>query len=213
MWRLLISMLVVVFGFFLLDTQYTNELLLNGKRERSGDLSMEGSVMLDPNETLQPGELEVAALRIGDRQGRRLWALSNAYAYCYDSSNEIVVVPAHFVTDMASIPRLARFLYDPADFAEAAVVHDWIYAVGEPGRRNDADNIMRSMLVETGHSTRRANIVHFVVSKFGAKGYGLDDDFLFFDFDADDNEDKFITELRRPETAFRTVGSCEHFAE
>jgi hypothetical protein len=79
----------------------------------------------------------------------------------------VIEVPKGFVTDFASIPCLARLFQGPADkVGDAAIVHDWLYAVSKPeetsgpetgGVREFADRIFRSYLLETGISERRTN--------------------------------------------------------
>ncbi len=51
------------------------------------------------------------------------------------------------------------------------MVHDWLYSVGEPGRRGEADDIFRDALEELGVDVARRNIMHGAVTAFGAGGY------------------------------------------
>ena len=73
------------------------------------------------------------------RDGRRGAVLADDIAYIsYNFENglpnaraNITIVPRYFVTDFASIPWPASYLISPfGDHAEAAVVHDWLYALG-----------------------------------------------------------------------------------
>jgi len=119
-------------------------------------------------------------LRSGKRDGRTLWALSDDYAYFSDRYCKFVVVPHGFVTDLASIPRLGRLAYNPANYAEAALVHDWLYAIGEPGKRTEADEMFRDILIETGRADSAQQLFRFTQAG-GKSGYGLASDFAFWD--------------------------------
>jgi len=134
-------------------------------------------------------------LRRGERGGRRLWALSDEYAYCHDETQELILVPRGFVTDLTSIPSLARVIYNPADYAEAALVHDYLYAVGASDWRPNADEVFRAILIETNHSRRRAEVLFRAVRIGGNGGYGLADDWLFWDLD----EREFTENEPKPE--------------
>jgi len=120
-------------------------------------------------------------LRSGERDGRTLWALRGDYAYFSDRFCKFVVVPHGFVTDLASIPRLGRLAYNPANYAEAALVHDWLYAIGETGMRLSADQMFRDVLVETGREDSAQRLFQFTRAG-GEGGYGLETDFVFWDY-------------------------------
>jgi hypothetical protein len=55
-------------------------------------------------------------------------------------NKEIITVPIGFATDYASVPRLFWRLFPPwDDYSPAAVIHDYIYVVGDrPRRKADA---------------------------------------------------------------------------
>ena len=65
------------------------------------------------------------------RRGRRLVQLCKPFVYSLEDDGFIlnVVVPAGFISDLASIPRILWPLL-PADgvYQEAAIVHDWMYS-------------------------------------------------------------------------------------
>ena len=62
--------------------------------------------------------------------GKR-WELMQQFTYYVgeENSNEIIVVPAGFITDFASIPQLFWSLIGPptGKYGKAAVVHDFCY--------------------------------------------------------------------------------------
>jgi hypothetical protein len=141
--------------------------------------------------------------------GTRLHRLVGSYTYVYDETCEAVTVPEHFVTDFASIPQALRMRHNPADYAEAALVHDWLYAVGTNGdeeAREKADDVFKALLLETGIRRRRARELHLAVRAGGGAGFGKPSDFAFWSpvgrqvYEEDPAE--------KPSDPFREVG-CE----
>ena len=69
------------------------------------------------------------------QQGRQTWKLLQPLVYQSDKLGRHVTVPAGFVTDYASVPRLPFAFWLAGDTAhEAAVVHDWLYTSHEVDR-------------------------------------------------------------------------------
>jgi uncharacterized caspase-like protein len=67
--------------------------------------------------------------------GRGTWRLLTLFAYKSDVADTVFVVPAGFVTDFASVPRIpVAFLLTGDCAQEAAVIHDWLYTSHEVGR-------------------------------------------------------------------------------
>lgn len=65
-----------------------------------------------------------------EKLGEDKWRLLKNWMYL-TRSGMVLLVPAGFVCDLASIPRIAwQFVGSPADSAEAAVLHDYVYAKG-----------------------------------------------------------------------------------
>ena len=55
------------------------------------------------------------------------------YIHVKSRPNVAIVVPPHFVTDFASVPRPFRWLAPPdGPYAAASVIHDWLYSIAEP---------------------------------------------------------------------------------
>jgi len=107
-----------------------------------------------------------------ERDGRTTVVVIQPFGYRRPGSDRVIWVPATYVTDFASIPRVGRWLIPPfGRHAIAAVVHDWLYSVGEPGRRGEADDVFREALDELGVDVIRRNVMHRAVSAFGAGGY------------------------------------------
>ncbi|MCI5045841.1 MAG: DUF1353 domain-containing protein [Aquisalinus sp.] len=165
------------------------------------------------NETLLSPMAITGSLRVDLKQGRPMYVLIDDYYYCYDKTNELIRVPAGFVYDMASIPRPAWVLYQPARFPEASLVHDWLYAIAEgkgteveKEMRTKADDILRSIIVESGRGERAAATVHFATTRFGGRGYGLPEDFQFWNFDTD----AYATPRPKPASGYVQVNNCRN---
>lgn len=79
------------------------------------------------------------------RAGRSLWALQRPMSYyAGPDRNEEIVVPAGFVTDLASIPRLVWSFYPPdGPWVKSAIVHDFLYDTQGDGRWNSAAGVNR----------------------------------------------------------------------
>lgn len=97
-----------------------------------------------------PRPLNVAIMdKDQEREGRTTAALVDAFGYKDNIERLIIEVPKTFLTDFASIPHWARAVLSPfGRHAKAAVLHDWLYAIGEPGLRELADRIFRNAMEE-----------------------------------------------------------------
>ena len=107
--------------------------------------------------------------RIG---GQRVGIVMSDWIYCYPPTGEVILVPRGYMTDFASIPRAARSFIDIfGNNAEAAVAHDWLYAVGEAGKRPYADDLFRYALMEQGVNLVTRNLMHAAVNAGGGDAY------------------------------------------
>jgi hypothetical protein len=93
--------------------------------------------------------------------GRRVWRLVQEFRLsvtvdgCDEQDNGYLLVdisvPAGFESDYASIPRVFWMVWGPDQAAEAAVIHDWLYA--HPAvDRHFADTMLRLVMRLTGKS-------------------------------------------------------------
>lgn len=87
--------------------------------------------------------------------GRGTWRLLEPLEYSSDLLGGIVSVPAGFLTDFASVPRIpVAFLFMGNQVHEAAVVHDWLYSThafeGKPITRETADQVFREACIACG---------------------------------------------------------------
>jgi hypothetical protein len=111
------------------------------------------------------------------RDGRCVWALSTPLIYAAGPAGAAVIVPAGYVTDLASIPRFAWSLGFAPDgpWAKAAVVHDYLYATrGLSGRysRAQADGILDQAMAALGVPAWRRAVIWAAVRLGGAGGWG-----------------------------------------
>lgn len=99
--------------------------------------------------------LQAVLVRVGE------WALSHRLVW-QDSDGKVsstIVVPAHFVTDYASVPKCLRDLLVDADESKRPfVLHDWLYCSNKRGSmtRAEADALLRKAMVEDGHGKLKA---------------------------------------------------------
>lgn len=86
----------------------------------------------------------------GSADGRGTWKLVEPLEYQSDLLKRTLTVPAGFVTDFASVPRIpVAFLLTGNSAHEAAVVHDWLYSTHEVDRAT-ADAVFREACVACG---------------------------------------------------------------
>lgn len=90
-----------------------------------------------------PGSF-LAPLRLEHEGGRR-WMVVEEFTYL-TRAGELIVVPAGFVTDGASVPRLLWWLFPPfgGNYDEAAVIHDHLYSEAELYAGDDDGHVSRA---------------------------------------------------------------------
>ena len=78
-----------------------------------------------------------------------------------------VSIPAHFETDLATIPRICWIIISPFDLGlTGPIVHDWHYENHILTRRR-ADEIFRHMILEGGAPGWKCWIAWVMVRLFG----------------------------------------------
>ena len=87
------------------------------------------------------------------------------------AANRLIRVPAGFVTDFASVPRIpfAFMLFGNVGH-RSATVHDYLYSTGQVSRA-DADAILKELLQAEGAGTIRANLMYAGVRVAGGSHY------------------------------------------
>ncbi|ACL94047.3 DUF1353 domain-containing protein [Caulobacter vibrioides] len=122
---------------------------------------------------MMPLPLVVAVLDSEDeKEGRTCAIVAFGFRYIHPASGAQVDVPEGYVTDFASIPAPVRGLFPPfGRHAKAAVLHDWLYLIGEPGQRAFADRIFLDAMDDLRVSLVRRSIMHRAVRLAGGGAY------------------------------------------
>lgn len=125
--------------------------------------------------------------------GKRRWELFTPYTYyrdpVYRSDGTIkppeeyserekrlftsgdIVVPAGFITDLASIPSIFWSMFPPHDeYAKAAILHDYLYETGMV-TREEADYIFYEAMGVLDVSKWKRQIIYRAVRLFGGSSY------------------------------------------
>ncbi len=126
----------------------------------------------------------VAILADMERSGRTLAVVIKDYTYMHaiGVTDVNVTVPQGFVTDFASIPKEFQWLIHPfGSHAPAAVLHDFLYAIGQKGVRRYADALFLHAMRESGVRRWRRRTMYVMVRVFGGRGYGRSGDWAFAD--------------------------------
>ena len=107
--------------------------------------------------------------------GKR-WRLHEGFTYRCKTPRDwedtlIIVVPAGFVTDFASVPKIFQNIL-PAwgKYGKAAVVHDYLYQFGyinEWMTRRMADDIFYGAMLVSGTKPWKAKVMYWAVRLFG----------------------------------------------
>ncbi len=124
------------------------------------------------------------------RGGRSLWGVQRPLTYqTGEDLNELITVPAGFVTDLASVPRPMWSIYPPdGPWVKAAVIHDFLYDTGggglwngtagitraQPYTRAQADHILREAMADRGIGPWERAVIWSAVRLGGARGWKSD---------------------------------------
>jgi len=157
---------------------------------------------------LEDTALHVAFEHNARREGfRRVAVVTEDYYYCYPLTRQVFRVPRGFETDFASIPIWVSAVFNPiGDDAEAAVVHDWLYAVGEKGQREQADSIFLYAMQQSHVPAIQSKMLYEAVRAGGEKNYGAPGEWRF----VDPETEKPARGPRKPLTAVvTTLRSCD----
>lgn len=114
--------------------------------------------------------LQLERLEDVSRDGRGTWLLLGPLGYQSELIG-LVTVPAGFVTDLASVPRLPVAFFLAGGLAHAAaVVHDWLYTTHQTDRAT-ADAVFREAAQACGVSAWRAYLMWLGVRAGGASSW------------------------------------------
>jgi hypothetical protein len=120
------------------------------------------------------GVLPACPLPGHDRAARPLFVIERELHF--RSRHGWARVPRGYVTDFASVPAWATLvtglrLQPLGRWAWAAVLHDLLYAIGEPGRRAMADDVFRERLKLDGVDPTDRAVLFAAVRLGGGAGY------------------------------------------
>ena len=98
--------------------------------------------------------------------------------FVFDSTRlNMITVPAGFVTDLASVPALARwYVSRDGDHTKPAIIHDYLYTRASEAdfpniSRLDADRVFREAMIIRGVNRIRANILYQSVRLGGGSSF------------------------------------------
>lgn len=115
-------------------------------------------------------------------EAREVAVLTEDFFYCHPQTGNVIWVPKFYQTDFLSIPRVATGIVRSKDFIVPAIVHDWMYTVGEEGERATADEVFRDALLEYGATPIRASAMFRAVRLGGSDAYGAEREWRFMDW-------------------------------
>ncbi|EJJ3958770.1 DUF1353 domain-containing protein [Salmonella enterica subsp. enterica serovar Sandiego] len=92
--------------------------------------------------------------------------------YLSDDNSDVIEVPAGFVTDLATIPRIFWTILPPdGKYAKAAIIHDWMYD-NALRTKKEADLIFLDGMTVLGVLKWKRTIMYWAVRLFGRGMYG-----------------------------------------
>lgn len=114
--------------------------------------------------------LEVEPANPGQDDGN--WTVTAPLVFQSDTAAVTFTVPAGFVTNFASVPRIPIVYELVGDTSsEAATVHDWLYST-HPVTRAKADGVLREASAATGVPLWRRNLMWLGARVFGWPYWG-----------------------------------------
>ncbi|EAS1909277.1 DUF1353 domain-containing protein [Salmonella enterica] len=91
--------------------------------------------------------------------------------YLSDDNSDVIEVPAGFVTDLATIPRIFWTILPPdGKYAKAAIIHDWMYD-NALRTKKEADLIFLDGMTVLGVPKWKRTIMYWAVRVFGRGSY------------------------------------------
>ncbi|ECJ8609108.1 DUF1353 domain-containing protein [Salmonella enterica] len=104
--------------------------------------------------------------------GRYNWRVYEPFEfYLSDDSSDVISVPAGFVTDLATVPRIFWILLPPdGKYAKAAIIHDYLYD-NALRTKYEADRIFLDGMAVLGVPKWKRMIMYWAVRLFGRGNY------------------------------------------
>jgi len=122
--------------------------------------------------------LAIAVVPKIERQGRRVAVIMKPFIYVQRKKKRsfAVLAPPEYETDFASIPKAVQGMISSfGRHAEAAVIHDWLYAIGTPGdekERKQADRIFLEAMKYLGVGYAHRSAMYRAVRMGGKDAFG-----------------------------------------
>ncbi|ECW0107059.1 DUF1353 domain-containing protein [Salmonella enterica] len=101
------------------------------------------------------------------------WRVHEPFAfYLSDDNSDVIEVPAGFVTDLATVPRIFWILLPPdGKYAKAAIIHDYLYD-NALRTKQEADRIFLDGMTVLGVPKWKRTVMYWAVRLFGRGRYG-----------------------------------------
>lgn len=101
----------------------------------------------------------------------RAWSLVESFTYRLANTRDSVVIPSGFVTDFASIPKLAQSIISAlGSHGLPAILHDYLYWE-QACARNQADVLFRKAMEEMGVGPTTAGVMYRAVELGGSSAW------------------------------------------
>ncbi len=100
------------------------------------------------------------------------WRLVEPFEFWLtDNPVDVIAVPAGYVTDLASVPRILWSVFPPhGRYAKAAIIHDWLYD-NALRTKHEADKIFLDAMCVLGVPRWRRMLMYCAVRLFGRGNY------------------------------------------
>ncbi|ELS8111650.1 DUF1353 domain-containing protein [Escherichia coli] len=101
------------------------------------------------------------------------WRLVEPFEFWQtERPDDVIYVPEGYVTDLASVPRILWSVFPPhGRYAEAAIIHDWLYD-NALRTKAEADRIFLDAMKVLGVPRWRRVLMYAAVRLFGRGNYG-----------------------------------------
>ncbi len=114
---------------------------------------------------------ELSVRYASKKNGKTQWILLKPLTFVSTKHDFTITVPAGFVTDFASVPRLPlAYLVAGGIAQKPAVIHDWLYRKGI-GSRSSADDIFYEAMGTAGVSNWRRYLMWMAVRLGGSTSW------------------------------------------
>ena len=115
--------------------------------------------------------LDVTLIDDSANEGRGAWRVDKPFSYQSEVAHRMITVPAGFVTDFASVPRLPFMFWLTGDTShEAAVIHDYLYRTGILPR-DISDKVLLEASAVSGVPGWRRSLMYWGVRLGGTSSY------------------------------------------